>query len=324
MNRVANNWIAPANIRIPDFIICGAMKSGTSTVHYILDQHPQVYIPDPELHFFDIDNLLQHPDFSYFDGENWISQALDDDPEKFWNWYGSHFAAAQDDQIIGEDSTTYLASSVVARRIQIQDKKIKLLVLLRNPTSRAYSQYWHMVRSNRAIFSFENTVRFDPHSVLDRSLYLDQLKNLYAHIPSEQIKVVLFEDFLADKQAILTDICEFIGVDFDSIPEEAIESHRNIAKIPKYPALQLFKSKLLRESGNQTYLTFLPNTPKAKEDGRFVKFLESSHRRINPLIGGKPPKMNPETKRFLDNYFMRELCGINDILGKDVLSVWFK
>ncbi len=51
MNASRNNWISPKDVRVPDFIICGTMKSGTSTLHYILNQHPHVYIPDGELHF---------------------------------------------------------------------------------------------------------------------------------------------------------------------------------------------------------------------------------------------------------------------------------
>lgn len=55
-----NEWVAPENVRLPDFIICGAMKCGTSTVHSLLNQHPYVYIPDPEINFFDIDDIFQH------------------------------------------------------------------------------------------------------------------------------------------------------------------------------------------------------------------------------------------------------------------------
>ena len=62
MNTVKNeDWLAPTEIRLPNFIICGAMKSGTSTVHQILNQHPRISIPDKEIHFFDSDNLSRAP-----------------------------------------------------------------------------------------------------------------------------------------------------------------------------------------------------------------------------------------------------------------------
>lgn len=62
-------WKYPPGMTLPDFIICGAMKSGTTTVHGILNRHPQIFIPDPEIHFFDIDDVLQHPDYFCFQGE---------------------------------------------------------------------------------------------------------------------------------------------------------------------------------------------------------------------------------------------------------------
>ena len=61
-----NNWIAPGNAFLPDFIIAGAMKSGTTTLHNILNEHPDVFIPDSEIHFFDMDDVIEHPEFNYF------------------------------------------------------------------------------------------------------------------------------------------------------------------------------------------------------------------------------------------------------------------
>ena len=113
-------WRVPAGVRSVDFVIAGAMKSGTSTVHAILAQHPRVFIPDPELHFFDADDLLQHPDFNFFRDGSWTSQQLESDPERFWAWYAAHFADAKPDQLLGEDSTTYLASPLAHRRLARQ------------------------------------------------------------------------------------------------------------------------------------------------------------------------------------------------------------
>lgn len=325
MNCTMQNWVPPEGLRTPDFIICGAMKSGTSTLHYILDQHPRVFIPDRELHFYDIDNLFQHPDFNYFDGKRWVSQRLDDDPERFWRWYAGHFAEAGKDQVVGEDSTTYVSSEIAARRIAMQRKPAKLIILLRQPSERAYSQYWHMVRTGRAVYSFEKTLRYDPFSVLQRSLYLGQLEAFFRHIPREQAKVVIFEEFLRDKQRVLKEICEHIGIDYDQLPPDAALAHKNGAQVPRHPGIELAKNRFFREGGNVHYLSWLPMRPaSAGKPLSLPRLINHAHRRLNPLVDAKPPGMKPSTRRLLDEYFERELDGLDELLGRDVTSFWFR
>ncbi len=301
------------------------MKSGTSTLHYILNQHPHVYIPDNEVHFFDIDNIFQHPDFNYFDGSNWLTQKIEDKPMQFWKWYSSHFDDAEENQIIGEDSTTYITSEKAAKRIQLQNKAIKLIILLRNPTARAYSQYWHMVGTGRAMYNFEDTIRYNPYSILYRSLYLDQLNGILKHVSQDLVEIIVFEEFLANKCNILRKICAHIGVDYELLPKDSIDSHINQTQLPKYPAIQLLKNRFFREIGNQHYASFLPVKPRSTNTKKvsLLKLVNLTNRILNPLIRVKPPKIRDSTKQFLDNYFKSELKGINEILGKDVLSMWF-
>jgi len=324
MSSTMSNWVLPDRLRTPDFIICGAMKSGTTTLHYILGQHPRVFIPDEEVNFFDIDNLFQHPDFNYFDGANWVSQRLDDDPERFWNWYAAHFERAGQDQLVGEDSTTYISSEIAAKRIAMQSKQLKLLIVLRHPTERAYSQYWHMLRTGRATYSFEDTLRYDPFSVLQRSLYLDQLKNFFRHVSPEQAMVVTFEEFMADKQGVLRSICGHIGLDYDQLPPEAATTHMNGSRVSRHPGFEAAKNRFFRAGGSVTYRSRLPVCP-ASASGHinFSRLINLAHRRINPLLRAKPPAMKPSTRRLLDDYFERELDGLNELLGRDVMSRWF-
>lgn len=319
------DWIIPPELRIPDFIMCGAMKAGTSTVHYILNQHPSVHMPDPEIHFFDLDNVIQHPDFNQYSDGRWRAPWLDLKPEKLWHWYSAHFDAAKDGQVVGEDSTTYIASEVAAQRISAQHKNIKLLVLLRNPTARAYSHYWHLVRSGRAIYSFEDTIRYEPYSILGRSLYLGQLEAVFRHVPRDAVKVVLLEEFLANKQDVVHAICDYIGVDFARLPQNAIKAHKNEARIPRMLAVELLRNRLARSSGNRRYRSHLPGT---QRNQRYVStsspsVLDALYRKLNPLVSKPPPKMNFATQRFLDNFFQREAHGLSELLATDVGSIWF-
>jgi hypothetical protein len=319
-------WIAAKKIRIPDFIICGAMKCGTTTIHQILNNHPYIFIPNREVNFFDIDNLIEHPDFLFFNNKKWFIQNIEDDPQRYWQWYSSFFSDAKDNQLIGEDSPIYIASEKAAIRIASQTKPIKIIIILRNPTHRSYSHYWHLVRTGRATHSFEDTIRYEPNSILLRSNYKKQIENFLKHIPKSRIIFVLFEDFLANKETQLQEICNFLNVDYDLLPKTALELHANKTLIPKYINLHLLKNRIFREQGNSLYLKHLPNVPPysiEKKQTFSVKIIEKIYNHLNYKINNIP-KISESTKLFLDKYFQDNLIGLNELIQKDAFSVWFE
>lgn len=321
--RPTSRWLLPAGMKMPDFIICGAMKSGTSTLHYILNQHPRVFIPDEEVHFFDMDNILQHPDFNHFDGRDWIVPDIEQQPERFHAWYASRFSGAADGQVLGEDSTTYLSSETAARRIHSQHRATKLIISLRHPTDRAYSQYWHKVRAGRTAYTFEDSLRYDAYGMLYRSLYTQQLKAFLASVPGHQVKIVLFEEFMADKRAVLRELCQFIGVDPAQLPDDAIDAHVNQSLVSRFPSVELAKNRLFHRMcpNDRSRLPGTTGTPRSGK-ARVARLVYRAHCRLNPPVR-KPPKMKPATRRFLDSFFREELAGLNEVVGRDVLSVWF-
>ena len=165
------------------------MKCGTSTIHAILEEHPDVFLPQQEINFFDLDDLYQHPDFFWRNSTSgdWSYSDFKHCSDDCWRWYRSHFSDAPEGALIGEDSTCYLPSRRACERIAMQSKQIKAIICLRQPTLRAYSQYWHMLRTGRAMFSFEDTLRFTPDYVLERSQYLRQLMHFTSFVPRQQI-----------------------------------------------------------------------------------------------------------------------------------------
>lgn len=318
-------WLAPTKTKLPDFIICGAMKCGTTTLHAILDKHPKIFIPKKEVHFFDMDNILQHPDFNSFQNKTWTKHAVESNPEKYWQWYSNNFAEAKTGQLVGEDSTTYLASESAAKRIAMQSKSIKIIVMLRDPTARAYSQYWHMVRSGRATHNFEETLQYNPASILNRGLYLNQIESLFKHIPQANVKFLIFEEFLNDKAKSINDIFLFLGLDAELLPAGAIDLHENASRYPKYPNLQVVKNRIFPAMGNNSYQQIFSDNGKNSFLDKLTlsKIIEKGHRIINPLKIKKVDRMNYSTKRILDDFYSRELDGLNELLGRDVLYNWF-
>ena len=318
------DWIAPENARLPDFIICGAMKCGTSTLHSILHKHPEIYIPEPEVNFFDMDDLFQHSDFYFFGKERWWWPNIADSPREYWNWYQRFFEAAPANSLIGEDSTCYLPSSKAAFRISLQPKRIKAIICLRQPTERAYSQYLHMLRTGRAMFDFEDTIKFTPHYVLERSMYLNQIMEFVRFVPRERIFFFILEKFLADKERAMRDLSDFLSVDYDDFPKGALHTHANAAVIPRSLGLQILKNRLFRSFGNTYYNTRLPlSTEAIKRNSFFAAALRATHNRLNFKAQPVPP-MNPATKEFLNAYFQREMQGLGELIGVDVDQLWFR
>ncbi|CUH49045.1 Sulfotransferase domain protein [Ruegeria atlantica] len=319
-------WLAPVEARLPDFIICGAMKCGTSTLHSILATHPNVFIPEGEINFFDMDDIFQHSDFAFHGQGRWVGPQLEVDPQLYWKWYQNQFENAPADSIIGEDSTCYLPSEHAGSRIAMQKKAIKTIVCIRQPSQRAYSQYWHLVRSGRALFSFEDTIRFLPHSVLERSMYLSQIRRFLCDIPRERVYIFVLEEFMSDKAQVLKELSEFLGLDHGLFAEDAKEIWTNRAILPRSLKLQLVVNRLFRAKGNTRYAERLPFALDGIKDpcaGIPTRVMLKLHRAVNRSHPKNPPPMRPETREFLDAIFQRELRGLDEIVGKDLTRLWF-
>ncbi|RFN60052.1 sulfotransferase family protein [Marixanthomonas ophiurae] len=321
------NWISKQPEKLPDFIIGGAMKSGTTTLHTILDRHPSINLAHNELGFFDIDNIINHPDFNFFNNKTkeWTVQSMQEHPERLWNWYYSNFdSIKKEGSIVGEDSTTYLAAPKAAERIVLQQKPIKMIFILRHPTKRAISNYLHLLKSGRAVYNLEDTLRYDPNSIINRSRYKQQLGAYYKHLPFERIKIILFEDLTVNTKTCIADICEFLNVDFSDFKENDWQAHSNKTKTPKRLRLQLMRNRLLRNYGNRRYASFLPLQAEFQKKNPFgQKVFNKIHKRLNPLQTEVKFKPNPSTVNYLDNFFKIELEGLDELVQKDVLSKWF-
>ena len=122
---------------LPDLILVGAPKCGTTSLHAMLALHPDVFIPEYEVFFFDVDDVMIHPDF-FFHRSGSSFHDYEGEFEEYLAWYRSLFTSAEPGQIIGEDTTTYLCSHYAPTRIAELLPDVKLIALLRDPVDRAY------------------------------------------------------------------------------------------------------------------------------------------------------------------------------------------
>ena len=233
----------------------------TTTLHHILARHPRLFFPKGEVHFFDIDNVLQHGDFNHYHPGHWLWQDMERDPRRMWAWYGARFKDARPDQLLGEDSTTYMASPLAIRRIAAQRKPVRLVLLLREPVARTWSQYWHLLRSGRITRTFEETLRREPSAILERSMYLDQIRMILGHIPRDRVHVLLFEDLVADPSPQVSKVLSAIGLDPRALPSDATTMHSNAGTRPKYPGMQRWRNRWAGRAYDQRYMQRLPFPP---------------------------------------------------------------
>jgi hypothetical protein len=196
-------------LRLPDFIIGGAPRSGTTWLHALLDRHPDVYMAQPvtpEPKFFLVDHLYEKGLQFYSD-----------------TW----FADAGADRLAGEKSTDYLESSAAAERIARDVPGVQLIFILREPAARAYSNYLWTRMNGLETEDFATALRTEdererqlperlrfarPYSYFSRGLYADLLAPYFERFPRRQLLVLRFEDITARPHDLARQIHSFLGV----------------------------------------------------------------------------------------------------------------
>lgn len=212
---------ATATLRpLPDFLILGAQKAGTTALYAYLRWHPQITGPSfKEVSFFD-----RH----YARGER---------------WYRAHLPVRHRG-LVGEASPSYLFHPLAPERVARMLPDARLIALLRNPVDRAFSHYQHEVALGREQLSFEDALAREQermegeleHMLRDpvyfshawwnytyaaRGRYADQLERWFAAVSREQLLVLLTDDLAADTAGTYRRVLDFLGVDprgLDSYP----------------------------------------------------------------------------------------------------------
>jgi hypothetical protein len=197
-------------LRLPDFIIGGAPRSGTTWLYELLARHPDVYMAQPltpEPKFFLVDHL-------YAKGLQFYSDT----------WFG----AADAVRVAGEKSTDYLESSAAAGRIARNLPDVKLVFILREPADRAYSNYLWTRMNGLETEDLQTALRLEeereeqlperwkftrPFSYFSRGLYADLLAPYFVRFPREQMLILRFEDILNRPGDLAARVHRFLGID---------------------------------------------------------------------------------------------------------------
>ncbi len=227
---------------LPNFLIIGAPKSGTSSIYEYLRQHPQVFMsPEKETNFFAFRG--GRPRFNG-PGDQRLKYAT---CAFTLEAYEALFAGARFETAIGEASPMYLSHPGAPDEIQKLLPEVKLIAVLRNPADRAFSAYMMRVRDGlETAGDFAEAIRREPQRIRDnwswgayvqRGFYYEQLKRYFDRFDRRQIRVYLFEHFARDPLGTMQEIFRFLDV-HDRFTPDLSEKH-NVSGIIRSPITRL-------------------------------------------------------------------------------------
>jgi hypothetical protein len=222
---------------LPDYLIIGAQRAGTTSLFKYLVQHPAVARPflGKGAHFFDMNYSADLDEYrAYF-------------PLTAYKWYVQ--ASRRTDAVTGEGSPYYLAHPHAPYRIAETLPDVKLIALLRDPVERAYSHHQHEVARGFEDLSFDEALEREPerlagevekmrddpsynsfavqhHSYLSRGRYAEQLEVWYGLFPKEQILVLRSEELFSDPDGTFREVLGFLGLPAFSLREYEVFNPR--------------------------------------------------------------------------------------------------
>lgn len=177
---------------LPNFIIIGAQKAGTTWLAKCLGEHPDVFVPEiKEIYYFD----------RYYD--------------KGQDWYEAYFEPWSGEKAIGEGTVGYIRSSNAPGRIyDTLGDNVKLIANLRHPVERAYSAYRMFLSRGRIPYDmdFRTFVREDVLTCRSQSTYTPQLERYLSYFSRENMLFLIYEEIYQDTQKTLDDCARYLDV----------------------------------------------------------------------------------------------------------------
>ena len=196
---------------LPNFLIIGSQKAGTTSLYHILKEHPQIFMSDTkEINFF-------FKDEEYACG-----------PES----YAKHFADSANQLARGEASPGYICHPEAPARIHALLPDVKLILTVRDPIKRAISQYWDNRRHLNESHTFAEAVdlylsdEYHPDEIgyFSRGVYMRYIRRYLEFFPRENMLILPFEEMLTDAESFYKRIFTFLGVDADFESEDFDEA----------------------------------------------------------------------------------------------------
>ncbi len=283
---------------LPNFLIIGAQKAGTTSLYYYLMQHPQIYMsPVKEPRFF-------YPEFYTSDKLRPSSRKQPLTMEE----YQSLFAGVSSETAIGEASTDYLRSINAPKLIREAIPEVKLITILRHPVERAFSAFCYQTRDGYEHLDFAEAIKETKSGIRDYlqlGFYYSQVKRYLETFERQQVRIYLTQDLYRNPDSVLVNIYDFLNVDREFQP--SLEK-KNISGVPKS---RILHDIFLKDNPFKSF--FKPLFP-----SKLRKKIHGNVRKIN--LANKPT-LSPELRHELIDTYREDILKLQDLIDRDI-SHW--
>lgn len=310
---------------MPNFFLAGAPKCGTTSFYHQLDRHPQIYMsPIKEPCYFASELRLEN--FSeelqpqlrresetlreYLRGP--MSSKRFGGPVVEWEDYLLLFRNVRDETAIGEASVSYLWSQTAARNIAARIPDAKIVLLLRNPVDRAFSQYLQAVSSGLVCCSFREQSAAGMNSgsrkfgvlnpFLEFGAYSEQVRRFLDVFPRKNVLIHIYEDMRSSPAKAMAETLRFLRVSAELAPAPPVRFME-----PRVPRLIGFANTLKKYGIWQETARLIP------------EFLRPALRRAvhRPRAS---LTVAPEDRAYLQDYYREDILKLEHLLNRDLNS----
>lgn len=302
-------------INLPDFMIVGAAKSGTTSLYYYLGNKKEVYFPVvKEPHFFSF--YGSKPKFQSPEKLSTLVSSLED--------YNDLFSGSKDGQILGDASPSYLFNykdTINNIKYLYGDKasKVKIIIILRNPIDRAWSQYWHFRKNFNENDEFLETIKQDVinermnanwnifYNYIEFGFYYEQVKAYLNNF--ENVKIFLYDDLKESSNHLMKESYKFLGL--KTVKNETSQNRQfNPSGKPKknlYGYLWTLNSKYNIGKGIKTILPM--KIRKMISNAVLEKALDRVY-------------MDSNTRDLLYDIYEEDIKKLDILIGRNVSKLW--
>jgi len=299
--------------RYPDFYIVGAPKAATTSLYHYLDQHPRIFLPGKKEPVY----LAGYkPDFVGPGAELLKKNMVTSEDE-----YLKLFEQASSDSIIGEASTDYLASDLAAENIKQRNSHAKIIIVLRNPIDRAYSEHMHLVRDQFEDLSFMDALLAEKERIekgyvplfwhVKRGMYFQTVKRYFDVFSRQQVKVILYEDLCSNIEKVVDDINRFLGVEKYSFSMDQKSNVSGVANVRVFQKLFVAYRSAPEHSLIKKIARLTSNKVIRKKTMQF--YLKKNIK--------KDKKNIDKERQYLKDIFQEDITKLEHLLGRKLQ--WF-
>ncbi len=300
-------------IILPNFLIVGAAKSGTTSLYSYAKEHPEIFMSKEKEPRFFISSIC-----STLSNEDPRRNVLQKYTSVTYDHYVNLFKEATNYKVIGEASASYLYNFQTAiPNIKTYLKNPNIIICLRNPIDRAFSAYTYLVRDQYEVLSFEKCLELESErkaknwSMInfykDAGCYYRQVKAYLDNF--NHVKIYIYEELDRNALGLAKNMYEFLGVSPSFIPDT--RTRYNVSGIPKNKHIHTFltESNILKKMLKPLVNIILPKEKREKIAERI---------KARNLM---KPAIKPETRAYLITAFREDILKLQDLIGEN-LTHW--